>query len=544
MITANLYHRAKRPELLATLGIGGVVAFAGTAVARRFSSRSIPEVRRTAEAADTGSPLIGHEFRYFGDRFRILESSRDTDDGSLRADYLAAPRANVPEHVHHPWEDCFEVLSETLGVRVGGQELTLGPGQSAVVPPGVPHAWWNPSDEEEVRFLAEIRPGLDVEIMLETVLGLARDGKTVGETIPKNPLQLAVLAREFGSWGYFTGVPRPVRKALFAPVRILAFVSGLLGYRTRYPEYSGPEAARTIRIEHSVEIARPPEEVFAFVADPRNDERWTPAVEETRKTSEGPLGPGTTFESVFRLLGRRFEAFFEIAEYEPNRKVVLGSATSGPLRLTGTRSVEAVPGGARLTITVEGQTGGFFGVADPIFARLAGRPLKAYLANLKSLLEAAPGEHAEPVEVSDPDRLLPFVSALWLLNSAIGAAIAIRENLPAEFAGMSRWDDPSAEFFKGSGTALSPGLPMMAALAIFTALSTRGGKAGTAGLAGMTALGAGGTIGVLGEPITYKALSPTTFDPVKAPIVSAAVVLSPLMAVLGARRLFAMGSGR
>ena len=140
----------------------------------------------------------------------------------------------------------------------------------------------------------------------------------------------------------------------------------------------------------------------------------------------------------------------------------------------------------------------------------------------------------------ESERLLPLVSVLWLLNSAIGAAIAIRENLPAEFAGMSRWHDPSGDFFRGSGTALSPGLPMMAALAVFTLLSQRGGRAGTVGVVGMTMLGAGATIGVLGEPITYRALSPRTFDPVKAGIVSAAVVLSPLMTVLGARRLLAL----
>ena len=490
------------------------------------------------------NPLIGHEFRYFGDRFRILESSRDTDDGSLRAEYFAAPRVNVPEHVHHPWEDCFEVLSGTLGLRVGGQELTLGPGQSAVVPPGVSHAWWNPSDEEEVRYLVEIRPGLDVETMLETVLSLARDGKTVGGMIPRNPLQLAVLAHEFGSWGYFTGIPRSVRKTLFAPVASLAFVGRMFGYRARYPKYSGSEAAETVRIEQSVEFERPPEEVFSFVADPRNDERWTPAVEETRKTSDGSLGAGTTFESVFRLLGRRFEATFEIAEYEPNRKVVLGSATSRPLQLTGTRSVEVVPGGTQFTIRVEVRSGGFFGVAEPVFARLAERPLKVALANLKNLLEGVPAE-SEPMSAPpEPDRLLPLVSVLWLLNSAFGAAIAIREDLPAKFAGMSRWHDPSADFFRGSGTALSPGLPMMAALAVFTLLSQRGGRAGTVGVVGMTMLEAGATIGVLGEPITHRTLSPTTFDPAKTPIVSAAVVLSPLMATLGARRLFILRSER
>ena len=56
----------------------------------------------------------------------------------------------------------------------------------------------------------------------------------------------------------------------------------------------------------------------------------------------------------------------------------------------------------------------------------------------------------------------------------------------------------------------------------------------------MTALGAGATIGVLGEPITYGTLSPWTFDPIKAGIVSAAIILSLSMTVLGARRLLTL----
>lgn len=187
------------------------------------------------------SPLIGHELRYFGDRFRVLESSRDTDDGSLRLDYFAAPRAKVPEHVHHYHEERFEVISGTLGLRVGGRELTLNPGQSAVGPPGVPHAWWNVSNEEEVHFLVGAHPGMELEVMLETMLGLTRDGKTIRGTIPRNPLQLAVLIREIGRWAYPTGLPMPVRRALFAPVVLLAFVGRLLGYRVSYPEYSNPE---------------------------------------------------------------------------------------------------------------------------------------------------------------------------------------------------------------------------------------------------------------------------------------------------------------
>jgi hypothetical protein len=49
---------------------------------------------------------------------------------------------------------------------------------------------------------------------------------------------------------------------------------------------------------------------------------------------------------------------------------------------------------------------------------------------------------------------------------------------------------------------------------------------------------------MLAETITYRVLSPKTFDPAKAAIVSAAVVLSPLMAILGGRRLRALRRGR
>jgi mannose-6-phosphate isomerase-like protein (cupin superfamily) len=187
------------------------------------------------------SPLIGHEFRFSGHRFHILESSRDAKDGSLRFEYFAPPRAHVPKHVHTFQEERFEIVSGTLGVRVGGRPSILRPDQNAVGPPGVPHEWWNPSEQEEVCFRVGIRPGLDVEIVLETILGLIRDGKTIG-SIPMNPLQLAVLVREIGSWAYSPGLSAAARKALFAPVVLLALVGRLLGYRTRYPEYSGPEA--------------------------------------------------------------------------------------------------------------------------------------------------------------------------------------------------------------------------------------------------------------------------------------------------------------
>lgn len=156
-----------------------------------------------------------------------------------------------------------------------------------------------------------------------------------------------------------------------------------------------------------------------------------------------------------------------------------------------------------------------------------------------------PGSSEPMGESLGADKLLSSVCVLWLLNSAIGARVAVKEELPAEWvAGLYVGRDASAEFFKGTGTALSPGLPMMVAQAFFTILSTRSGRAGMVGAAGLTLLGAGGTVGMLGETITYRTISPKTFDAPKAAIGLAAIVLAPLMTILGWRRLRVLRSGR
>ena len=85
---------------------------------------------------------------------------------------------------------------------------------------------------------------------------------------------------------------------------------------------------------------------------------------------------------------------------------------------------------------------------------------------------------------------------------------------------------------------------MMITQALLAVLSTRGGMAGTVGAARLTVLGVGGTVGMLAETVTYRVLSPKTLDPARAAIMSATVILSPLMAILGGRRPRALRRGR
>jgi hypothetical protein len=109
-----------------------------------------------------------------------------------------------------------------------------------VGPAGVPHAWQNPSSDEELRFVSELRPPLVFETILETTFGLARAGKTTKQGIPKDPLQLAVLVDETRGMFYSSRVPIGVQEAFLALFGVLASVGRLLGYKARYPEYSGP----------------------------------------------------------------------------------------------------------------------------------------------------------------------------------------------------------------------------------------------------------------------------------------------------------------
>ncbi len=179
-----------------------------------------------------------------GERITFLKTTRETNGQLLRFEYVLPPGFTIPEHVHPQQEERHEVLSGTLRGRVGGQERDYREGERVVGPAGVPHAWQNPSSDEELRFVSELRPPLVFETLFETYCGLARDGKTTKQGIPTNPLQLAVLVDETRGMFYSSRVPVGVQEAFLALFAVLAFVGRRFGYRARYPEESQREGRR------------------------------------------------------------------------------------------------------------------------------------------------------------------------------------------------------------------------------------------------------------------------------------------------------------
>ncbi len=142
-----------------------------------------------------------------------------------------------------------------------------------------------------------------------------------------------------------------------------------------------------MRIEESVEINRPPERVFEYVANPENLPQWAGTVIETRKDTSGPLLEGSSFTSVGKFLGRRIESPFEVTAHEFPRRHTHKS-TGGPLPTEWTLTFEEVAGRTRYTQVAEGEPGGFFGLVGPLLERVGRRQLRTDLENLKDLLEA------------------------------------------------------------------------------------------------------------------------------------------------------------
>jgi hypothetical protein len=71
----------------------------------------------------------------------------------------------------------------------------------------------------------------------------------------------------------------------------------------------------------SAVIDRPISDVFAFLADGTNDPKFSPRVQEIRKTTDGPIGVGTVFESKVKDAGMTTNRQFELTTFEAPTKI-------------------------------------------------------------------------------------------------------------------------------------------------------------------------------------------------------------------------------
>jgi carbon monoxide dehydrogenase subunit G len=140
-------------------------------------------------------------------------------------------------------------------------------------------------------------------------------------------------------------------------------------------------------VQESVTIARPPQEVFDFLANFENLSAFDAFVTASGQVGDGPPGLGTRGRGTTRFMGQQFDWMVEFTEFEPPRRMVSRSV-EGKRDVTATFTLEPADGGTRVTERIEtGAMGGLLGrLPDPLVNRLLGRSLRGNLKTLSRVL--------------------------------------------------------------------------------------------------------------------------------------------------------------
>jgi uncharacterized protein YndB with AHSA1/START domain len=136
------------------------------------------------------------------------------------------------------------------------------------------------------------------------------------------------------------------------------------------------------RFQTAVEIARPPADVFAYVADPRHFPEWNSAVTSVVQLDGGrfrmerrlPTGPATNE--------------LEIAASRPPDELVVRT-TSGPTPFSYRYVLTETGGGTLLTLHAEAKLDGALSLVGPLAAHAVRRGVDANFATLRRILERA-----------------------------------------------------------------------------------------------------------------------------------------------------------
>jgi quercetin dioxygenase-like cupin family protein len=153
-----------------------------------------------------------------GERFTFTHTAASTGGELLAFDFALRPGGAVPlPHVHPIQTERFEVREGHMRFRVGLRTVIAGPGDVVEVAPGVAHSFAN-AGEEEAKLRVEVRPALAMEEMFAEVIAMARAGRMTKRGLPRNPFELALLARRYDQEAHAPLMSVGVQRLLLAPL--------------------------------------------------------------------------------------------------------------------------------------------------------------------------------------------------------------------------------------------------------------------------------------------------------------------------------------
>jgi len=141
-----------------------------------------------------------------------------------------------------------------------------------------------------------------------------------------------------------------------------------------------------MQVEVSTMIKRSVGDVFAVLGDPEASPRWSSGMQTVTKTSDGPIGVGSTYTSTAKLLGRQLGGASEVTAFDADRRFAVKGTVPFPVAMTWV--LEPVDGSTRVVQTIEAEPGGLFKLAQPLLATMVKRQAQSDLETLRDLMEA------------------------------------------------------------------------------------------------------------------------------------------------------------
>ncbi len=144
-------------------------------------------------------------------------------------------------------------------------------------------------------------------------------------------------------------------------------------------------------IRESIHVDAPIDQVWELGANCERYPEWQTGVVEV-KDCTGPIDHvGAKYTIVYKSMGRRLEATFQVTRAEKPRLVESKGTVPGGGHATSLQSAEPAGGGTDLTFTMDYELPGGFvgGLADKLFMeRALERDIRHSNENFKSLCEA------------------------------------------------------------------------------------------------------------------------------------------------------------
>jgi len=105
-------------------------------------------------------------------------------------------------------------------------------------------------------------------------------------------------------------------------------------------------------ITASIEIARSPEDVFAYLDDLARHGEWQAQIQEVHVETEGSTRVGSRAREKRKVPGGVREMTYEITAHDPPRTASF-RGIDGPVRVVGTVTVAPAGGGSRVSVDLD-----------------------------------------------------------------------------------------------------------------------------------------------------------------------------------------------